>query len=92
MHCRLGNGVYTASDSAIDQLPQNLNAPKYTEGDSSETSNQNYFKKVHVYKMKILKVPYFTRVFNFLIPPFSFFALKLMHIRKRKICVLVFFV
>uniref|UniRef100_K1PWE6 Uncharacterized protein n=1 Tax=Magallana gigas TaxID=29159 RepID=K1PWE6_MAGGI len=41
MHCRLGDGLNTASDSPIDRLPESRNASKYRQGHSYETNIKN---------------------------------------------------
>lgn len=53
MHCRLGDGLNTASDSPIDRLPESRNASKYRQGHSYETNNKNKVKEVYHYEMKM---------------------------------------
>lgn len=53
MHCRLGDGLNTASDSPIDRLPESRNASKYRQGHSYQTNNKNKIEEVYLYEMKM---------------------------------------
>lgn len=46
MHCRPGDDLYTASDSAIEWLPESLIAFKYIEGYSFEINRYNKVKEI----------------------------------------------
>lgn len=64
MHYCLGDGLYTATDSAIDRLHDSRYGFKYKKGHSFETNNVNKIEEISV---NVKKMYISIKTFEFLI-------------------------